>query len=234
MEENSSNAQTSYCKAILQSHITCPWSAHSWMNLGNNHNYIYYIYISIYVLSNCLCGAHWKVLKGLCYGCPLALSQYFEKLYLSGLSNLSNKMLIAPFPGNVLLKMLGLVTQRFIICIPFSKRRGLPCCIPLHSAGALALLEAGCRKIFLRIEWSNKISFVNGGGESGIHSKERCSKLQKLKINYFKTVVFLWHCNLFSCWGFLERHRNNKRRGVQNDKGQTKCSLLRWKARLGD
>lgn len=60
--------------------------------------------------SNCLHGAHRRVLKGLCYGCPLALSQHIEKLHPPGLSNLGNKMLIVPFPGNALLKMLDLVT----------------------------------------------------------------------------------------------------------------------------
>lgn len=70
--------------------------------------------------SNCLHGAHWRVLKRLCYGCPLALSQYIEKLYLPGLSDLCNKMLIVPFPLNALLIMFGLVTKGFIICIPFS------------------------------------------------------------------------------------------------------------------
>lgn len=80
--------------------------------------------------SKCLCGANWRVLKRLCYGCPLALSQYTEKLYLPGPSNLGNKMLIVPFPVNALLIMFGLVTKRFVICIPFSRCRGLPCCIP--------------------------------------------------------------------------------------------------------
>lgn len=80
--------------------------------------------------SNCLHGAHWRVLKGLWYGCPLAMSQYIEKLYLPGLSNLGSKMLIVPFLVNALLIMFGLVTKRFIICIPFSRRWGLPCCIP--------------------------------------------------------------------------------------------------------
>lgn len=79
--------------------------------------------------SECLHGAHWGILKGLCYGYSLALSQYIEKLYLSGLSNLGSKMLIVPFPVNALLIMFGLVTKRFIICVPFSKCRELPCCI---------------------------------------------------------------------------------------------------------
>lgn len=79
--------------------------------------------------SKCLHGVNWRVLKRLCYCCPLALSQYIEKLYLPGPSNLGNKMLIVSFPVNALLIMFGLVTKRFIICVPFSRRIGLPCCI---------------------------------------------------------------------------------------------------------
>lgn len=96
------------------------------MNLGNNHKTNLYICMweEVCKSSNCLRGALWRVLKGLCYGCPLALSQYVEKLYLPGLSNLGNKMLIVPFHVNALLKMVGLVSKRFIICIPFSKHRG--------------------------------------------------------------------------------------------------------------
>lgn len=48
---------------------------------------------------------------------------YIEKLYLSCLSNLSNKISTEPFPENALLNTPGVVTQIFITCIPFSKPR---------------------------------------------------------------------------------------------------------------
>lgn len=56
---------------------------------------------------------------------------------------------------------------------------------------------------------------MNGGGESEFHNTERCFKMQKLEINYSKAVVFVWHYDLFSCWGFLEKPENNKRCGIQ-------------------
>lgn len=89
-------------------------------------------------------------------------------------------------------------------------------------------------KDFLEIQKNNKISFVNGGGKSGIHSIEICFKMQKLEINYSKTVVFVWHCYLFCCCGFLEKPENNKSVGYKSNKDQIKWLLVRWRTSLGD
>jgi len=63
---------------------------------------------------------------------------------------------------------------------------------------------------------------VNGGRKSGIHSIETCFKMQKLEISYSKAVVFVWHCDLFCCWGFLEKPENINIMGYKSNKGQIK------------